>query len=93
MHEDLVNFWRDECHVKMYYLDHEKLINNPKKIVSEVIKYCGLNWEDDCMNFHKNKRIVRTASNIQVREPINKKSIRAWEKYGDQLQSMVKSLQ
>ena len=93
MHEDLVNFWRDECHVKMYYLDHEKLINNPKKIVSEVVKYCGLNWEDDCMNFHKNKRIVRTASNIQVREPINKKSIRAWGKYEDNLQSMIKSLQ
>ena len=77
----------------MYYLDHEELINNPKKIISEVLKYCGLNWEDNCMHFHKNKRIVRTASNLQVREPINKKSIRAWGKYEDNLQSMIKSLQ
>ena len=44
------------------------------------------------MNFHKNERIVRTASNIQVREPINKKSIRAWGKYEDNLQSMIETL-
>ena len=76
----------------MYYLDHEELINNPKKIISEVLKYCELKWEDNCMNFHKNERIVRTASNIQVREPINKQSIRAWGKYEDNLQSMIETL-
>ncbi len=92
MHEELVNFWKNNCHVEMYYLDHEELINNPKKIISEVLKYCELKWEDNCMNFHKNERIVRTASNIQVREPINKQSIRAWGKYEDNLQSMIETL-
>ena len=61
--------------------------------MTEVLKYCELEWEDECMNFHKNKRIVRTASNMQVREPINKKSIRAWGKYEDNLQLMIKTLQ
>ena len=93
MHEDLLNFWINECNIEMYCLDHEQLINNPKKIVTEVLKYCELEWEDECMNFHKNKRIVRTASNMQVREPINKKSIRAWGKYEDNLQLMIKTLQ
>ena len=58
----------------------------------ELIEYCGLQWEDSCLEFYKTKRQVQTASNEQVRQPINKKSISAWKKYEDILGPLLKSL-
>ena len=92
LHEEFMQHWQNECEIEMYTLDHEKLLEKPEKIISEVLKFCNLKWEDDCMNFHKTKRQVVTASSLQVREPIHKKSIRAWEKYKDQLRLMEKIL-
>jgi hypothetical protein len=51
-----------------------------------------LKWEDSCLEFYKTKRQVQTASNEQVREPINKRSIAAWEKYREFLNPLIKSL-
>tara|TARA_B000000609_G_C24062833_1_gene287634 strand:- start:343 stop:588 length:246 start_codon:yes stop_codon:yes gene_type:complete len=76
----------------MYQLNHEELVDEPKKVVSDVLKYCNLAWEESCMKFYNNKRSVRTASNVQVREPINRKSIQSWKKYENELALMYKTL-
>ena len=52
----------------------------------------SLEWEEQCLDFHKNKRQVRTASIEQVRKPINNKSIGAWKKYEDYLSEMLSEL-
>ena len=76
----------------MYQLNHEQLVDDPKKIVSDTLNYCNLEWDDNCMQFYKNKRSVRTASNVQVREPINRKSIQSWKKYEKELALMMRTL-
>ena len=58
----------------------------------KLIEYCELEWEDQCLEFHKNKRQVRTASIEQVRKPINNKSIGAWKKYEEYLSEMLLEL-
>jgi len=93
LHLEFMDYWKNECEINMYTLNHEELINDPKNTISKVLNFCNLKWEDDCMMFHKSKRRVSTASATQVRQPINKKSIRAWEKYKDNLQLMIKTLQ
>ena len=92
MHEDLMKFWIHNCNINMYQLNHEELVDDPKKIVSDILNYCELDWDDNCMEFHKNKRSVRTASNVQVREPINRKSIQSWKKYEKELALLKKTL-
>ena len=57
-----------------------------------LIAACGLEWEDACLNFHTNTRKVETLSVFQVRQPINKGSVRAWERYGERLAPMIKRL-
>ena len=93
LHLEFMDYWKNECEINMYTLNHEELINDPKNTISKVLNFCNLKWEDNCMMFHKSKRRVSTASATQVRQPINKKSIRAWEKYKDNLQLMIKTLQ
>ena len=58
----------------------------------KLIEHCELEWEEQCLDFHKNKRQVRTASIEQVRKPINNKSIGAWKKYEDYLSEMLSEL-
>ena len=76
----------------MYQLNHEELVDEPNQVVSDVLKYCNLAWEEGCMKFYDNKRSVRTASNVQVREPINRKSIQSWKKYEKELALLKKTL-
>jgi len=47
----------------------------------KLIEYCGLEWDDECLKFHENKRNVKTASLAQVRQPIYKTSLARWKKY------------
>ena len=77
---------------EIYVLNHEKLLNDQEKYSREIVEYCGLKWEPACLEFYKTKREVQTASNEQVREPINKKSLSAWKQYESILQPLKKYL-
>ena len=81
LHVSLVDFWLNKFRDSIFVLDNEELVNNQEKISKQMIDFCELEWEEQCLEFHKNKRQVRTASIEQVRQPINKKSIGAWKKY------------
>tara|TARA_Y100000816_G_C26103550_1_gene585572 strand:+ start:998 stop:2734 length:1737 start_codon:yes stop_codon:yes gene_type:complete len=91
-HEDLMSIWLEKYKKDIFILDNEDLVNNQKNITIELLKFCGLDWEDSCMKFYKSKRQVRTASLEQVRQPINNKSIGAWENYKPYLTEMIKTL-
>ena len=83
LHVELMNFYQKMFNNGIFVLDNEELVNNQESISRSLISFCGLKWENSCLDFHKNKRQVRTASIEQVRKPINKKSIGAWKKYED----------
>ena len=92
MHEKLMNFWIKRFGDSIFVLDNETLVNKQEKLSREVIKFCSLEWEKECLNFYENKRQVRTASIEQVRQPMNNKSIGAWKKYENYLSKLVSGL-
>ena len=92
LHCDLMDHWFSIFGNDIFTLDHEKLIDDQEAVSKNLIKYCGLEWEDSCLEFYKTKRQVQTASNEQVRQPINKKSIAAWKKYEKYIGPLIKSL-
>jgi len=92
LHLNLMDHWLKIFKDEIYVLNHENLINDQEKYSKEIINYCGLDWEVACLEFYKTKRQVMTASNEQVREPINKKSIFAWKKYERFLGPLIKIL-
>ena len=81
LHVTLVDFWIDKFKDSIFVLDNEELVENQEKVSKQLIEFCDLEWEDECLNFHKSNRQVRTASIEQVRQPMNKKSIGAWKNY------------
>ena len=92
LHQDLMEFWLKDHSSSIFVLDNEELVNNQKTISRELINFCELEWENQCLEFHKNKRQVRTASIEQVRQPMNNKSIGAWKKYENYLSEMLAEL-
>lgn len=92
LHKSMMDFWLNKFKKEIFVLDNEELVKDQEKISKQLIKFCNLDWEVQCLDFHKTKRQVRTASIEQVRQPINKKSIGAWKKYETHLEELVSAL-
>ncbi len=89
LHQEMMEFWLDDYSEDIFILDNEELVNNQEFVSKKLIDFCQIEWEEKCLEFHKNKRQVRTASIEQVRKPINNKSIGAWKKYEKYLSEML----
>ena len=80
--------YRRECHDFNYDL----LVTNPQKEIKLLINWLNWEWDDKYLYSHKNNRSVSTASSVQVRSPINKKSINGWKNYKEMLKPAIKML-
>ena len=57
-----------------------------------ILDFCELPFEAGCVNFHENKRAVRTASSEQVRQPIYTGSVQTWKRYEAHLEGLRECL-
>lgn len=89
---DLMSFWREKFPGRFYDLNYELLTENQESETRKLLEYCELPWEDNVMNFHKNERAVRTASNTQVRNKMYTGSSEAWRKYEAYLEPLISGL-
>jgi tetratricopeptide (TPR) repeat protein len=62
-------------------LDYERLVGDFEAQVRRMLDFCGLPFEEGCIRFEDNAAPVATASAVQVREPINARSIGRWRRY------------
>ena len=89
---DLMSFWREKFPNRIYDLCYEGLTENQEEETRELLKFCSLEWEKQCLDFHKTKRAVGTASAAQVRQKMYTGSSEAWRKYENYLQPLMKAL-
>ena len=71
-----MSFWKINFKNKIFDIQYENLITNSEDKIKELIKFCNVKWDSNCLNFHKNKKVVATASLAQVRQPIYKSSVK-----------------
>ena len=62
-------------------IKYEEIIKNPKQQIRNLLKSSDLNWNDNCLKFYNNKRVIKTASDIQARKKIYKGSVDSWKNY------------
>lgn len=86
---DLMDFWEKNLPGFVKNINYEDLIIDQNLVIKKLVNMVSLDWEENCLNFHKNKRIVKTASDQQVRNKIYTKSIRKWENYKTLLNPIV----
>jgi len=88
LYKDLMDFWNNKYPQLIYTISYEKLVSNQLEETKELIKHCGLDWDDACLKPEKNKKLVATASLSQVRSPIYKSSIKNWEHFSNELKEL-----
>ena len=48
---DLMNFWEEQFPNTIYNAQYEKIIEDPENEIRNMIKFCDLRWEENCLNF------------------------------------------
>jgi len=92
LYSEMMAFWHELFPNKIYDISYEDLTTNQEEETRKLLEYCDLDWDENCLNFHKNERAVKTASALQVREKMYQGSSEAWKKYEPYLQPLIKGL-
>lgn len=71
---------------------YEDVVNDLPAMARDIISFIGLPWDDACLSFHESARPVKTASVVQVRQPVYTSSMGRWKRYGDALQPLIEAL-
>lgn len=91
-YERLMAHWRAVLPGRMFEIDYEEMVSDQENMSRKLIQHIGLPWDDACLDFHKSKRGVRTASVSQVRKPIYTSSVAAWQNYEKHLAPLKRAL-
>ena len=78
---DLMEHWDRALPSRVLRVQHEDVVDDLDGSVRRILDYCGLPFEEACVEFHKTKRSVRTPSSEQVRQPIFRDSLDQWKNY------------
>ncbi|MDB4597956.1 sulfotransferase [Candidatus Pseudothioglobus singularis] len=92
LYSEMMGFWHKLFPNKIYDISYEELTNNQKKETQKLLNYCELDWDENCLKFHKNVRGVVTASKAQVRKKMYQGSSEAWKKYESNLKTLTEGL-
>ena len=76
-----MKIYKKEFKNNIYELNYDELVADPYLEIKTLIHWLGWNWNDLYLSPHLNNRKVSTRSNVEVRSPINKKSLGGWKNY------------
>ncbi|MCO6384522.1 sulfotransferase family protein [Oceanicola sp. 502str15] len=93
VHREMMDFWRERAPGLFTEVSYEALVADPEAEAPRLVAAAGLEWEDQCLEFYKQKQRVSTLSIAQVRQPIYTSSARAWERYGDEIKPLIAALE
>jgi tetratricopeptide (TPR) repeat protein len=78
----LMEHWRNvlpsSC---LLEIDYEELVAAPEPVIRRMIDFCGLEWNEACLRPEQNRRVIKTASLWQARQPIYGTSVSRWRRY------------
>jgi tetratricopeptide (TPR) repeat protein len=91
-YDDLMIFWNKNIPQFIHNIKYEKLISDPEDEIKNLLNFCGLGWEKDCLEFYKNKRAIKTVSSAQVRKSFYNSSVDSYKNYEIFLNNLNSSL-
>ncbi len=88
----LMEHWRAALSGAIYELSYEALVADQIAETRRLLEFCGLDWQDACVEFHRNPSATTTASAAQVRRPLYDTSVDQWRHYRPQLAPLSRQL-
>ena len=84
--------WRQRFPGRFYDISYEDTARNLEPNARALLDYLELPWEDACLDFHRTRRKLRTASNAQVVRPVYQGSVNLWARYEKYLEPLVAAI-
>jgi tetratricopeptide (TPR) repeat protein len=88
----LMEHWNAVRPTTIHEVSYEETVADLEGTARRLIAACGLDWNPACLEFHRTRRPVRTASLVQVRQPIYTRSIGRWKNYATHLADLFAAL-
>ena len=88
----LMDYWHNLFPGKIYDISYEDLTSDQEKETRNLLRYCDLDWDENCLNFYTNTRAVKTASAVQVRNKMYQGSSDVWRQYSEHLKPLLDAL-
>ena len=81
MYVRIMDHWDSVLPGRVLRVRHEDVIDDLEGSVRRLLDFCGLEFEQACVEFHRTDRRVHTASSEQVRRPINREGVDQWRHF------------
>lgn len=89
---ETMQLWKQALDVPMLDVSYEALVTNPEPEIRRILGFAGLEWDPACLTPEQAKRSILTASQFQVKQPINRGSVDRWRRYEEWIQPLIASL-
>ena len=84
--------WQSVLPGVIHTVNYEKLVGDIERESRQLLEFCDLDWQPQCLKFHESKEASTTASTVQVRQAVYQSSVGKWRNYEKQLQPIVNIL-
>jgi len=91
-YERLMAHWQQHLGERIIEVSYESLVSEQERDTRALLNSLGLDWEAGCMDFHRTERMVGTASNWQVRQPLYAGAVQRWQRYAPWLGDLQAAL-
>ena len=92
IYNDLMKFWNEIFEGEIYNCKYEELVNDHNNKTREIIQFCSLKWEENCLNHQDNKNPIKTLSINQANKKIYNTSINSSKYYENKLTKLYSIL-
>jgi tetratricopeptide (TPR) repeat protein len=90
-HQRIVNHWQHTLPERALAVRYEDLVLDFETNARRLLDFLGLEWNQACLEFHKTRRVVRTASLVQVRQPLYTHAVGRWRHYEQSLRQFFQA--
>ncbi len=92
LHEACVAAWEARLPDHIHRVDYAQLTAEPEAHIRAILEFCDLPWDPACLSPETSNRSVKTLSYAQVRQPIHRGSVAAWQRFEAELQPLIAAL-
>ena len=95
LYKSLICRFSADAPERLCHINYELLVENTEECMRRILEFLGLPWASSCLRPDRNARVARTASQLQVRQPVYSGSSNFWRNYevqiGDAFEDLVES--
>ena len=89
----LMQHWHRVMPGVIHTVRYEELVADTEGVARRALEFCGLGWQDEVLEYHRDRSAATTASASQVRQKVYTSSVGKWQHFAQGLEPLRKRLE